>query len=81
MELSNYLTNNPDADDVCSVSNTLKFLVACQKLLENGLLSHSKVTHMKSDVICSVEDGYLFFTNWLDEIRKKGIDCTLHACT
>ena len=30
----------------------------------------TQVTHMKSDVICGVAEGYLFFTNWLDEIRK-----------
>ena len=70
MELSNYIKENPNANDVCSVNITLKFLEACQKLFENGLLSHSRVTHMKSDVICSVEEGYLFFTNWLQEIIK-----------
>uniref|UniRef100_A0A1X7SVI9 Uncharacterized protein n=1 Tax=Amphimedon queenslandica TaxID=400682 RepID=A0A1X7SVI9_AMPQE len=35
MELSNYIQENPNADDVCSVSITLKFLEACQNFFEN----------------------------------------------
>ena len=69
---SHYIIHNPDADDLCSVRNTLSFLEACAKMFENGLLSHSKVTHMKSETITLIEDGFSFFAKWLDEILNNG---------
>lgn len=51
----------------------MKYLEACSQLFEKGFLSHNKVLDMNSSVLKSIDDGFTFFTNWMDQIFEKGI--------
>ena len=89
-ELYSYSHQTPAPRDSVSAKLTLHYLEACNKLFERGLLSHDKVTSSTCQVIVNIEEGYQFFTKWLDEIYEKGthvyyscVTCILvciHAC-
>ena len=39
------------------------YLEACNKIFENGFLSHKRIFDMDSEVLKSINDGYKFFTS------------------
>ena len=45
----------------------LSFLEACNKIFEQGLLSHDKVTACDSQVLTNIKEGYQFFTYYNGE--------------
>ena len=55
-----------------SVKNTLKYLEACNKMFEKGFLSHLKIVDMNSEVLTSINEGYQFIIDWINQIREKG---------
>uniref|UniRef100_A0A1X7UL55 Uncharacterized protein n=1 Tax=Amphimedon queenslandica TaxID=400682 RepID=A0A1X7UL55_AMPQE len=73
-ELFRHIEEMTATKECCtSDSNTLQFLEACNKIFENGFLSHSRVVSMDSEVLKSIDEGYQFFSNWLKEVQiKKG---------
>ena len=40
------------------------YLEACNQIFEQGILSHSKVTHHKSHVLVNMKCGFSFFQSW-----------------
>lgn len=72
-ELYRYINENPQQSDTGTTQKTLAYLEACSKIFEKGLLSHSRITDMDSKVLQSINEGYTFFTSWLDHIIEKGI--------
>ena len=71
-ELYDYTVQNPPPADVESVRATLKYLEACHKMFEKGLLSHEKVCTTDSKVMRSIREGYSFFVNWHKSLSKHG---------
>ena len=71
-ELYSYCHQTPTPRDSFSAKLTLSYLEACNKVFERGLLSHDKVTSSDCKVILNIQEGYQFFTKWLDEIYEKG---------
>ena len=71
-ELYHYVDEHPRAEDAKCTSLTLKYLEACNKLFEMGFLSHDKVLNMNSSVLKSIDDGFRFFTNRMNQIFEKG---------
>lgn len=65
----------PAPRDSFSAQLTLSYLEACNKIFERGLLSHDKVTTSDCQVVLNIQEGYNFFTKWLDEILEKGVLC------
>ena len=50
----------------------MQYLQAVNKLFEDGLLSHNVITSMESEVIKNIDEGYRFFTKWLDSLLEEG---------
>ena len=50
---------------------TLKYLEACNKVFENGLLSHERVTNLESEVLKSIMEGYNFFVNGINRFYNQ----------
>ena len=61
--------------DAASVELSHKYLEACQKLFENGFLSHRRIFHVDSCVLKSIQDGYAFFTEWYKNLSEEGNKC------
>lgn len=51
-----------------SANETYNYLRACNHLFENGTLRAQRVEDMTSKVIKSMEKGFTFFENWLNQI-------------
>ena len=51
---------------------TLKYLEACNKVFENGLLSHERVTNLESEVLKVYNGGIQFFCKWHQSLLKPG---------
>ena len=51
---------------------TLKYLEACNKVFENGLLNHERVTNLESEVLKSIMEGYNFFCKWHQSLLQPG---------
>lgn len=49
---------------------TLEYLKACNKLFENGILSHNSVDRLSSKVMKNIDEGYAYFKKWKDSIPK-----------
>ena len=58
--------------DSFSTKLTLSYLEACNKIFEQGILSHEKVASPDHQVIHNIQEGYQFFIEWLDEIFEQG---------
>ena len=71
-ELYRYTNENPSEADVQSTKKTLQYLEACNKLFEEGFLSHRKITDINSDVLKSISQGYEFFTSWINQLIENG---------
>ena len=46
---------------------TIQYLDACNKLFEQGLLSHKKIKVRDQEILAKMEEGFLFFMGWCDE--------------
>ena len=46
------------------------YLEACNQLFEQGILSHSKVTHLESHVLVNLKRGLFFFQSWHQHLCK-----------
>ena len=68
-----YCNQTPPPEDSASAKLTLKFLEACNKIFERGLLSHDKVTSPDSHVVTNITEGFKFFSTWLDGIYAEGL--------
>ena len=68
-ELFQYISDHPVQPD----TNTFKYLEACSKIFEKGFLSHDKITSSSSEVLKSIDEGFTFFTNWLNQIFEQGM--------
>ena len=71
-ELYSYAHQTPVPTDSFSTKLTLSYLEASNKIFEQGLLSHEKVTSSDCQVVRNIQEGYQFFVKWLDEIYEKG---------
>ena len=71
-ELFLYVSENEEQAKADGYKNTLSYLEACNKIFENGFLSHKRIFDMDSEVLKSINDGYKFFTLWLDQILEAG---------
>ncbi len=69
-ELQSYLhpANGIRPHDYDSVSPCLKYLQACNKIFENGFLSHDRITTPQSPVLGNIHNGYQFFVDWFDTL-------------
>ena len=67
-----YNVNGNEASVGDGSKAVLSFLEACNKLFENGFLSHGRISNMESDVLKSINNGYRFFSSWLDQILNNG---------
>ena len=72
MELYAYVHQTPPPKDVAATSETLAYLEACNKLFEQGFLSHDRIRNMDSQILRNIHQGYSYFSNWLDSILEKG---------
>ena len=71
-ELYSYISSDPKPPGMKETECTLKYLEACNLLFEKGFLSHNKVSSHERQVLLNVKAGYNFFSNWLDEVYRKG---------
>ena len=72
MELYAYIHQNPPPNDASTTSETLSYLEACNKLFEQGFLSHDRIRSMDSKVLKNIQDGYSYFSKWLTSILDQG---------
>ena len=72
-ELYDYSHQTPEPKDSSSAKLTLSYLEACNKIFERGLLSHDKVATPDCRVVLNLQEGYDFFTKWLDKIYEQGV--------
>ncbi|XP_065894808.1 uncharacterized protein [Dysidea avara] len=70
-ELYWYANQEPTPPDAGVASETLEYLEACSRLFEKGFLSHDCVRDMNSDVIKNINEGFSYFTDWLDAILQQ----------
>ena len=71
-ELFHYVNQQTPPPDALQVQCTLKYLQACSKIFENGLLSHERVTDVNSNVLKSIKEGYEFFRSWHYSLSHAG---------
>jgi len=71
-ELFSNISQDSKPDDAASVKATLLYLEACNKVFEQGLLSHDKVCDMNSKVIKSIKKGFSDFIKWHASLLKNG---------
>ena len=69
--LSELRSHSQELHSAKSTVCTLKYLEACNNLFEKGFLSSKQVSNTNREVICNIEKGFGFFTNWLDGIIEK----------
>ena len=72
-ELYRYVSENPTASDANSVKLTLKYLEACNKIFEKGLLSHKRITSVDSEILTSIKTGFHYFVSWHKDLAAKGL--------
>ncbi len=73
-ELEEYAARKPPPSDANSVKATHKYLSACHLIFERGILNPD-ISVKKPDglIIRRMNEGYSFFTNWLDGLLAQGI--------
>ena len=52
--------------------NVVDYLEACNKLFERGLLDHVRINTYPNQILDNMEEGYSFFTKWLDSLLTSG---------
>ena len=57
-----------------SLSLTVQYLEWCNKLFEQGLLSHDKIKADDLHVLNVMEQGFYFLMGWCDDALLRGID-------
>lgn len=64
------------------VLKVVEYLEACNKLFERGLLGHVRIPTFPNAILSNMEDGYAFFTSWLDSLLKskegQWLACKMH---
>ena len=60
-ELYSYVHQEQPPVDAAATKETLQYLEACNKLFENGFLSHEKIVSVDS-----------YFTSWLSTLLSEG---------
>lgn len=73
-ELHHHIHQQPPPSDAVATKCALLYLEACNKIFENGFLSHDKILNMDSRILKNIDEGYTFFQNWLDSIVAKGMN-------
>ena len=63
----------PPPHDFDSVRQTYGYLSACNKLFENGFLSHSRITQNDRSVLHHIDNGYSFFVQWYNNLEPHGL--------
>ena len=48
-----------------------EYLEVCNRLLEEGILSHSIVSLSEQKVLVKMKTGFEFFSNWKDDLSEK----------
>ena len=73
-ELQSYLDTDEchNRNDNQSVTQCLQYLQACNKLFENGFLSHELIRDMQSPVLLNIQEGFSFFSNWFESLEADG---------
>ncbi|XP_065907460.1 uncharacterized protein [Dysidea avara] len=66
-ELFDYTQQHQDANQV---KYTMKYLEACSKIFENGLLSHDRVTDVNSAILKNIREGFKFFRSWHNSLSE-----------
>ena len=77
-ELHWYINQQPPPVDAAIAMETLEYLESCNRLFERGFLSHDRVRSMTADVLQNINNGFSYFTKWLDSLLTKG---TVRICT
>ena len=75
-----YAHKTPEPHDSESVLQTVAFLKACNSLFERGILGKKVfIKSIDSPIIASLDRGFRFFQEWLDEHLAEGIsDCIIY---
>ena len=74
-----YTSQTPTPVDVASTVCTRKYLEACNKLFERGLLCHTKIRDESSEVLASMDEGYTFFSKWIESLMTEGKFITVYS--
>jgi hypothetical protein len=53
--------------DSANVSETYNYLRACNQMFENGILSKGKIARDRGDVERSIQTGYTYFEQWIND--------------
>ena len=72
MELFHYISQTRPPMDAPSSQCTRKYLEACNRLFKMELLCHTKIRDESSEVLTSINEGYLFFLKWIESLMKEG---------
>lgn len=75
-ELKEYATSSPSPSDSKEVLCVVRYLEACNKLFERGLLGNVSIYTFPNPILNNMERGYRFFTEWLELLLKKGMIIT-----
>ena len=62
-----------------SALKTHEYLTACNQLFERGFLCHNPVYDNGSPVLNNINIGYMYFVQWLNQIRSKLPDFSLSS--
>ena len=65
-------TANPH--NKCSVELTIQYLQACNKMFENGILSHTAIKNTDSIILHNIDEGFHFFMGWYDDAILQHIN-------
>ena len=61
-----------------SLDLTVQYLQACNKMFENGILSHTPIKSTDSTVLHNIDEGFHFFMGWCDDAILQHIN--IAAC-
>lgn len=50
----------------------LRYLESCNLIFERGFLSHERIRKSDTKILENIQQGYVFYCDWLDDILKKG---------
>ncbi|XP_068710856.1 uncharacterized protein [Montipora foliosa] len=65
--LNEYASEQPQPADTATVSETAKFLHACNLTFEKGVLSHAFISSENSSILKNVKSGWQYFVEWAEE--------------